>query len=339
MAHDESGNQVTLYYRKPRATGNFSMESSFDCMIESFPPDSAFRLRKHVLTHYSNGLFPRLRGILEAHRERGAINHVTGDVHYIVFGLPRNRTVLTIHDCVMMKHPNPIARQILKWLWLDWPVRYCRYVTTVSDATKDDIVRYTGCSPDRVVVIPTLIANHFQAAARPFNEHCPRILHIGLAPNKNFARHVAAISGLDCQFHIIGRLEPEHLRALAQNQIQYTSEFNISAEAMVRAYRESDLVLFASTFEGFGMPILEAQSVGRPVVTGNMSSMPEVAGGAACLVDPLNVDDIRRGVMRIIQEQGYRESLVSRGFENVKRFSPQFVARQYEELYRRIIPL
>ncbi len=334
---DISFKQVTLYYRKPRATGNFSMETSFDRMVESFPSNSPFRLRKHVLTHYSNGVLPRLRGMLEVHRERGAINHVTGDVHYVTLALPGKRTVLTIHDCVMMKHPNPIARRILKWLWLDLPVRHCRYVTAVSNATKDDVVRYTGCSPNKVVVIPTIIADHFQPALRPFNERCPRILHIGLAPNKNFARHVAALSGFDCRLHIIGRLEPAHLRLLAEHRIQYTSDFNISTEDMARAYRESDLVLFASTFEGFGMPIIEAQSVGRPVVTGNISSMPEVAGGAACLVDPFSVDDIRRGVMRVVQEQGYRETLVARGFENVSRFSPQIVARQYEELYRRIV--
>jgi glycosyltransferase involved in cell wall biosynthesis len=81
------------------------------------------------------------------------------------------------------------------------------------------------------------------------------------------------------------------------------------------------------------MPILEAQTVGRPVVTSNLSSMPEVAGTAACLVDPLSVASIREGVQRVIQDAPYREGLIAAGFENVKRFQAETVARAYGEVY------
>jgi glycosyltransferase involved in cell wall biosynthesis len=77
--------------------------------------------------------------------------------------------------------------------------------------------------------------------------------------------------------------------------------------------------------------------VGRPVVTGNLSSMPEVAGEGACLVDPYSVEAIRDGVMRVIRERSYRENLVSQGFRNIGRFSPEAVAREYENLYARIV--
>lgn len=329
--------QVTLFYRKPRFTGNFSVEIAFDRMMKSFPSTSAFHLKKYVLSHYSNGLMPRLKGMLEARRQAGDINHITGDVHYIAFGLPGKRTVLTILDCGLMNHPNPLVRRLLKWLWLDWPVRHCRYVTAISEATKHDIIRYTGCTPDKVVVIPVVIDDIFRAAEKVFDVRCPRILHIGLAPNKNFERHVAAIAGLNCRLHIIGKLEPHHESVLEQHRVQYTSEFNISPDDMQRAYVESDMLLFASTLEGFGMPILEAQSVGRPVITSNLSSMPEVAGGGACFVDPYNIENIRDGVARVIQDRSFRETLISRGFLNIKRFSPEAVARQYEDLYARII--
>ncbi len=329
--------QVQLFFRKPRFTGNFSIETSFDRMARSFPSRSLFNLRKHVLSQYSNGLLPRIQNILEARNHRGDINHITGDVHYIALGLPGKRTILTIHDCGLMNHPNRWARLILKWLWLDWPVRHCRYVTAVSQATKHDIIRYTGCSPEKVIVIPTVIDDIFHPVEKVFNEQHPRILHIGLAPNKNFERHVAAIAGLDCHLHVIGKLDSPCLRMLADYRIKYTSEYNISVEGMLRAYAQCDILLFASTLEGFGMPILEAQSVGRPVVTSQLSSMPEVAGGAACLVDPYSTESIRNGVIRIIQDHDYREALVSRGFLNIKRFSPDAVARQYESLYLHFI--
>lgn len=329
-------NKVVLFFRKTRDTGNFSIETSFERMMQGFPNDGRFRLRKFTSSHFSNGLLPRLRGIVEARRQCGDINHVTGDVHYLVLGLPAERTVLTVHDCGFMNHPNAVARRLLKWLWLDLPVRHSRYVTAVSQATKSDILRYTGCDPEKVVVIPTIIADCFLRDDRPFNSECPTVLHIGLAPNKNFERHVAALSGMRCRLHILGRLEPRHRELLEANGVEYTSEYNISAQGMQRAYAECDLLLFASTLEGFGMPIVEAQTVGRPVVTSNLSSMPEIAGGAACLVDPADADSIRAGITRIVQDAAYREALVTAGFENVRRFSAEKVAEQYAALYASI---
>jgi glycosyltransferase involved in cell wall biosynthesis len=306
-------------------------------MMENFPADSDIRLEAFTSSHFSNGILPRIRGILEARRQAAAINHITGDVHYLALGLPGKRTLLTIHDCGLMNNPNPLARRILKWLWLDIPVRHCRYVTAVSEATRQDIIRHTGCDPDKIVVIPTIITDSFRRADKPFNRQRPRILHIGLAPNKNLERHAAAISGLDCELHIIGKLEPAHRQLLDRYQIRYTSEYNINQEDMQRAYAECDLLLFASTLEGFGMPIIEAQTVGRPVITSNISSMPEVAGDAACLVDPFSIDSIRNGLVNVIGDSSFRESLVKKGFLNCSRFSAPLVARQYEALYHKLI--
>ena len=306
-------------------------------MVSCFPSNSGFGITKFISSYLSNGLLSRLLSIVEASRRRRDVNHVTGDVHYLVFGFPRKRTILTIHDCGFMNHVNPIARRILKWFWLDLPVRYCQVVTTVSEATKKDIVRYTGCRPNKIVVIPTIISSNFHRVEKPFDTICPRILHVGLAPNKNFARHVQAISGLKCTLHIVGKLQRQHLSVLERHGVQYTSEHDISQTDMQRAYAESDLLLFASTLEGFGMPILEAQTVGRPVVTSNLSSMPWVAGEAAVLVDPYSVESIRAGVLRVIQDRVVREKLIHEGFDNIRRFDADHVARQYLSVYRSVV--
>ncbi len=331
-----SRRKVILFFRKLRSTGNFSIEISFERMACSFPRESQFELDSFVSNYFSNGIVSRIKSVIEARRFRGDINHVTGDVHYLVLGLPGRKTLLTIHDCGFMAHPSPLARKVLKWFWLDLPVRHCKYVSAVSEATKRDIIHYTGCSPDKIVVVPTVISDGFHRSEQEFNEECPRILHIGLAHNKNFNRHVEALTGINCHLHIIGKLENAHVELLENFAISYTSEYNISQAEMQRAYAECDLLLFASTLEGFGMPVLEAQSTGRPVITSNLSSMPEVAGSGACLVDPCNVESIREGLRKVIGDAEYRKLLVEKGFENTKRFSAEAVSRQYEALYAAI---
>ena len=99
-------------------------------------------------------------------------------------------------------------------------------------------------------------------------------------------------------------------------------------------YRNADMLLFVSTYEGFGLPIVEANAVGRPVVTSQISSMPEVAADAACLVDPYDVASIRHGVQRVIENAAYRNELIQRGYVNAMRFSQEVVAARYAEVYR-----
>ena len=120
------------------------------------------------------------------------------------------------------------------------------------------------------------------------------------------------------------------------NNIEFTNCWDISEDHMKEKYRSCDLVAFVSTYEGFGMPILEANATGRPVITSNILSMPEVAADAACIVDPFNTAEIRAGILRIITDQTYREQLNDNGRRNVLRYSPDTIAQQYAELYREV---
>jgi glycosyltransferase involved in cell wall biosynthesis len=105
---------------------------------------------------------------------------------------------------------------------------------------------------------------------------------------------------------------------------------------MADLYRKADLVSFVSTYEGFGLPIIEAQATGRPVLTSGLHSMPEVAGDGAWFVDPFDVESIRSGFRALLGERTLRERLVAAGLRNVKRFDPRTVARQYSDLYREV---
>lgn len=132
---------------------------------------------------------------------------------------------------------------------------------------------------------------------------------------------------------IVGNLSDEQLEMLKKNNIDYNNESNVSNEQLLQRYIECDILAFISTFEGFGMPIVEANAVGRVVITSNVTSMPEVANDAACLVDPFNIDSINTGLRKIINDEDYRNTLIQNGRRNYLRFNADKIANMYYNIY------
>ncbi|MBS1563914.1 MAG: glycosyltransferase family 4 protein [Bacteroidetes bacterium] len=269
-------------------------------------------------------------------RLRADIFHLTGGAEYLAMGLPGNTTVLTIHDCVFMYQSSGIKRKILQWLFLKVPVRRCRAVTAISEATKADIIRFTGCRPEKITVIPNPVSDAIVYREKIFNAHKPVLLFIGSTPNKNLHRVIETLKGIPCRLDIVGIILPEHEEQLRAYGIDYQRYWQLSEEGLAERYTESDIVVFPSTFEGFGLPIIEAQKAGRPVLTSRISPLQEVAGDGACLVDPYDVKSIRTALIRLIEEPAYREAVVRTGFENVRQYTKEAVAQKYIDLYKTI---
>ena len=289
-----------------------------------------------ISKHYSIGLFRRIYNVIEAPFRQGDVNHITGDVHYISLLLRKRKTILTILDCGFMSNQVGLKAAVLKLFWLTLPVKRAQVITAISEFTKQDILRFVDCDPEKIRVVPVAINQRFQKVPKEFNESCPTLLQVGSAPNKNLTRIIEAVGGLNIQLHIIGKITPENLLLLEANKIKYKNCFSISDDELLQSYIDCDILLFPSTFEGFGMPILEAQAIGRPVITSNNSSMPEVAGDSAILVDAFLVDEIRKAVLNITTNRELREELVQKGFENIKRYDPDLIANQYCALYEEI---
>lgn len=267
---------------------------------------------------------------------KGCIFHVTGDVHYISLLLPRKKTVLTIHDCGFTKTYQGLKKWILKKILLDWPVKYVKHITTISEKTKAEIIQHTGCRPEKITVIPNPVSNKLYYVEKPFNKENLQILFIGSTPNKNLERVTVALKDIPCYLRIIGKISNKHRQLLTDNTINFSDISGISEQELNEEYCKSDIVLFPSLYEGFGLPIIEAQKTGRVVISSNIAPMDEVAGEGACLVDPYSIESIREGILKVTEDDAYRNSLIQEGFKNVERFSAEKITDQYLALYKQI---
>lgn len=267
---------------------------------------------------------------------RDTVYHVTGDALYAVFALPRGRTTLTMHDCVFLHRRKGLRRWLLLKLTLEWPIRWCTVVTAVSEKTRQEVVAATGHDRGRIQVIPNPVPPGMVHVEKPFDEAFPKILFVGVTPNKNLSRTLEALMGLDVHLSIVGEPGEELRRKLLESAISHDISHGLTQEEIVRKYAVSDMVIFPSLYEGFGLPILEGFRSGRPVVTSRLQPMEEVAGGAACLVDPFDSQDIRRGVLLVCRDGTYRQELVSKGLERVRAFEPSRIAEAYLALYGRL---
>ena len=285
----------------------------------------------------SQGLFKRLAIVIESFFRQGDVNHITGDIHFASFLLKKKKTILTVHDCVTVIRSKGLKREILRFFWFTLPLKRVQYVTVISEKTKDELLGLINFPEDRIFVIPDCISDQFKYVEKhEFNKEKPKILQIGTKTNKNLIRICEALKDIPCVLDIVGKLSKEQVKALKDNNIEYENSMNISEEALIQKYIDADIVAFVSTYEGFGMPILEAQTVGRAVLTSNISPMTEVAGEGACFVDPYNVEDIRNSFKKLIDDESFRNTIIDKGLKNVKKYNPLYIAKMYLSLYKRV---
>jgi glycosyltransferase involved in cell wall biosynthesis len=324
--------RVVFFHRKHRHNVNFSIEGLFKRVRNALPKEVEWEVRE--LKYYSEGFFKRLYIAMEAAFCQGDINHITGDTTFIALFLRKKRTVLTMHDIGLLEHPNLLARFVLKLFWVVLPVKRSSIITTVSESTKRELLKVVRKDASRIQVVYVPISPLYIKWPKEFNKTKPTVLQIGTKHNKNVIRLVQALRGIPCSLTIVGELNDSLTEELERSKVDFCSFKNLSDEEVLEQYKAADILAFVSTYEGFGMPIVEANAVGRVVVTSNLLSMPEVAGGSAHLVDPFDVNSIRQGILKVIEDDAYREMLIMRGYENLKRFDVNKIAQQYASIYK-----
>ena len=320
-----------LFLHRSKSNNRFSFEELFTTIRK-------YLLNVDISDFYDKTYSSFYKNINEVKKIKTDIIHITGGVGYYALFLNSNKTVLTIHD---LNHYEFDLKGIKKWIfslvYYKLPIKNVKFVTVVSDHTKNKLIELFNTPENKIKVIPNCYDEEFIFSPKPELNNIPKILHLGTKQNKNLPNLILSLKDIPCELTIIGRLSNEQSNLLIENQINYINKFNLTRKEIYNEYVNTDIVSFISLREGFGLPIIEANAVGRAIITSNISSMPEVAGNSAILVDPTNINQIKDGFLKLIHDDKYRNKLIEEGLENISRFSPHRIGKLYSNLYQTII--
>jgi len=317
------GHQLRLYFNQPPAHGLFP--APYEPVVIPFP-----RLWSHL----------RLAWELQ----RNPPDIFFTPAHVIPFTYHR-RSVATVHD--LGYHHFPEAHTWRQLAYLRWSTRHNGRVSyriiADSRATRSDLVRFDALTAAKIEVVypgidptlqPVTEESHLAAVQRKYQIRSPYLLYIGtLQPRKNLVRLIRAFvtSHLPHQLVLAGKsgwLSQPILDEVKRQQAPIILPGFVPDADKAALISGATALLYPSLYEGFGFPALEAQACATPLLCANTSSLPEIVGDGALLVDPLNEAGLTQAIVQIASDANLRQTLVQKGQQNVKRFTWERTASQ-----------
>ena len=307
----------------------------------------------NLITRFPNPLLTYLEG------SYGSPDIVHG-TNYVVYPCQESLRVMTIHDLTCIKYPNYIhsvvktyanrIKHCLKWTDL---------VIAVSESSKRDIVNYLAVEPERIHVTPQASrysSNYLSTErANQLQNECsydfskPYLLFVStIEPRKNINSLIQAFNllkethNLEHQLVLIGHkgwLYQSIFDSIENSPWKHHIHYlgYLSDELVALFYSKADVFVYPSYYEGFGLPVLEAMTLGTPVITSNTSSLPEVAGDAAILIDPNNLEQLAEAILQVVSDSQVRQKLVHKGKERAKLFSWERTAKETINAYKSLM--
>ena len=323
---DQSTEYVVLCYEADRdAITRFG--ENFRTVLDSSP---GYSLREQVTVP------------LDLRRAGASLFHAP---HYVLPPLTPCPSVVTIHDCIHLRFPQYLRGRIAHTyahtsMWI--AAHRSSRIITVSEASKRDILSYFRVPESKIDVIPNAIDERFWEMPSPediervrerFQLNDPFVLYAGnIKPHKNVERLIDAFHTLkksgfaEVKLLVIGDEVSRYAtlrRAVHRHQLHKHVRFLgfVPDQTLAVLYRLAAAFVFPSLYEGFGLPPLEAMASGTPVITSNVSSLPEVVGDAALLIDPYDPDALAHAMRRVLSDEQLRETLRERGLARARHFS------------------
>ena len=328
-----------------------------DCdSVEELGP----RLRAVVETAGAYSLTEQFALPMDLRREGAELFHAP---HYVLPPLTPCRAVVTIHDCIHLRFPQYLPSRLgyayaRGQMWA--ATHQAARIITVSEASKRDILRYCRVPESRIDVIYNAIDDRFwqeptadevMRVRERYRLNDPFVLYAGnIKPHKNLERlidafHLMRQSGAhlgNVQLLIIGDEISKYAslrRAVHRHKLHKHVRFFgfVSDQTLAALYRLADVFVFPSLYEGFGLPPLEAMASGCPVITSNVSSLPEVVGDAALMIDPYEPAAIAEAMSRVLTTPALREDLQRRGLARAREFSWERSIQRVREIYDEVM--
>lgn len=267
--------------------------------------------------------------------------------------------VLSVHDVVFKRYPgffSPRDRVLFSTLF-PLSLRRAARILTISEHSRREIEHFFPSADGKTAVTLLAADEHFHPVEREllrgtrarFNLPGRCILTVGnLQPRKNLLRVIQAFARVrervsDVKLVVVGKAQWKSSEIYRQaealglaDEVVFTGY--VPLDDLVALYNLAEVCVYPSLYEGFGLPVLEAMQCGTPVVTSNCTSIPEVAGDAALLVDPLQVDEIAAAILAVLADPAVGAELQAKGFAQARKFSWENVAERTAEIYRSLIP-